>query len=113
MVGVVVSICGLPWVRPVSDRLAALPAPSCNGRGVEVDRGHRQVGRVLPGSHRVAEGQRAGAGAADIGGGAAVVERERRGAAGMTVTVSLRVSVSVTVLPALRSPLEGDLRNRR
>ena len=22
------SICGLPWVRPVSDRLAALPAPS-------------------------------------------------------------------------------------
>ena len=27
-VGAVVSICGLPWVRPVSDRLAALPAPS-------------------------------------------------------------------------------------
>ena len=27
-VGGVVSICGPPWVRPVSDRLAALPAPS-------------------------------------------------------------------------------------
>ena len=27
-VGVVVSICGPLWVRPVSDRLAALPAPS-------------------------------------------------------------------------------------
>ena len=28
MVGVVVSICGPLWVRPVSERLAALPAPS-------------------------------------------------------------------------------------
>ena len=28
IVGVVVSICGPLWVRPVSDRLAALPAPS-------------------------------------------------------------------------------------
>ena len=27
-VGAVVSICGLPWARPTSDRLAALPAPS-------------------------------------------------------------------------------------
>ena len=27
-VGVAVSICGPVWVRPVSDRLAALPAPS-------------------------------------------------------------------------------------
>ena len=26
--GVVVSICGPLWVRPLSDRLAALPAPS-------------------------------------------------------------------------------------
>ena len=26
--GVVVSICGPVWVRPVSDRVAALPAPS-------------------------------------------------------------------------------------
>ena len=26
--GAVVSICGLPWAMPVSDRLAALPAPS-------------------------------------------------------------------------------------
>ena len=28
MVGVVVSICGPLWVRPESERLAALPAPS-------------------------------------------------------------------------------------
>ena len=27
-VGAVVSICGLPWGMPVSDKLAALPAPS-------------------------------------------------------------------------------------
>ena len=33
---------------------------------------------VLSGRHRVAEHQRAGAGAADIAGGAAVVERQRR-----------------------------------
>ena len=36
---------------------------------------------VLPGSHGVAEGERVGAGAAGIGGGAAIVEGERRGAA--------------------------------
>ena len=30
----------------------------------------------------------------------------------LTVTFSLMVSVSVTVLPALRSPFEGDLRDR-
>ena len=29
MVGVVVSICGPLWVRPVSERLAALPAAVC------------------------------------------------------------------------------------
>ena len=79
-VGAVVSICGPAWVRPVSDRLAALPAPSVTV-AVEIDRRHRQVGRVLPGRHRVAEGQRIGAGAAGIGRGAAVVERQRRRAA--------------------------------
>ena len=42
---------------------------------------HRQAGGVLPGPHRVAEGQRVGAGAAHIGGGAAVVEGQGRGAA--------------------------------
>ena len=76
-----VSICGPVWVRPVSDRLAALPAPSVMVAAVEVDRGHRQVGGVLPGPNRVAEGQRVGAGAARIGRGAAVVERQRRRAA--------------------------------
>ena len=81
-VGAVVSICGLPWVRPLSDRLAALPAPSCDRGTVEVDRRHHQVGGVLTSRHRVAEGQRIGARAADIGGGADVVERQRRRAAG-------------------------------
>ena len=41
---------------------------------------HRQAGRILPGPHRVAEGQRIGAGAAGVRRGAAVVERQRRGA---------------------------------
>ena len=107
IVGAVVSICGPLWVRPVSDRLAALPAPSVMVARVEIDRGGRQVGGVLSGRHRVAEGQRAGAGAAGVGRGAAVVERQRRRAAA-TVTASLRFSVSVTVLPASRSPLDGD-----
>ena len=40
-----------------------------------------RLGGVLPGAHGVAEGQRIAAGAARIGGGAAVVERQRRGAA--------------------------------
>ena len=53
-----------------------------DGRPVEIERRHRQVGGVLRRRHRVAEGQRIGAGAAGIGGGAAVVERQRRRAAG-------------------------------
>ena len=52
-----------------------------DGRRVEIDRGRGESGRVLPGADRVAEGQRIGAGAADIGRGAAVVERQRRRAA--------------------------------
>ncbi len=78
-----------PWCRSErpagvsqhSVRLAALPAPSCDGRAVEVDRCHRQRRGVLAGRHRVAEGQRIGAGAARIGRGAAIIERQRRGAA--------------------------------
>ena len=35
-----------------------------DGGAVEIDRRHRQVGGVLTGRNRVAEGQRAGAGAA-------------------------------------------------
>ena len=76
-----VSICGPLWVRPVSERLAALPAPSVIGCRVEIDRGGREGRRVLPGADGVAEGQRIGAGAAGIGGGAAVVEGQRRRAA--------------------------------
>ena len=39
--GAVVSICGPVWVRPVSDRLAVLPAPSVMRRAVEIDRRRR------------------------------------------------------------------------
>ena len=52
-----------------------------DGCRVEVDRGRRQGGGVLPGGDRVAEGQRVGARAARVGRGAAVVERQRRRAA--------------------------------
>ena len=52
-----------------------------DGRGVEIDGGGGQARSVLPGADGVAEGQRVGAGAAGIGGGAAVVEGQRRGAA--------------------------------
>ena len=52
-----------------------------DGGGVEIDCGRRQSRRVLSGADRIAEGQGAGAGAADISGRAAVVERQRRRAA--------------------------------
>ena len=81
-VGAVVSICSVPdglVTAPV--KLAALPAPSLTVAELRLTAGHRQVGGVLPGRHRVAEGQRVAAGAAGIGGGAAVVERQRRRAA--------------------------------
>ena len=42
-VGVAVSICGLPWVRPVSDMLAALPAPSSNVAPLRLTADH-QIG---------------------------------------------------------------------
>ena len=81
-VGVVVSICGPLWVRPVSDRLAALPAPSVTVAELRLTAVAARADGVLPGADRVAEGQRIGAGAARVGGGAAVVEGQRRGAAG-------------------------------
>ena len=62
-------------------RLAALPAASVMVAELRLIASHRQVGRVLPGRHRVAEGQRVAARAAGIGRGAAVVERQRRRAA--------------------------------
>ena len=49
---------------------------------VEIHCSGCQLGCVLTGRHRIAEGQRIGARAATIGRGAAVVERQRRGAAG-------------------------------
>ena len=81
MVGVVVSICGPLWVRPESERLAALPAPSVMVAELRLTAVAARPDGVLPGADGVAEGQRIGAGAAGIGGGAAVVEGERRRAA--------------------------------
>ena len=49
-----------------------------HGGGIEIGRRDREGGGVLAGRHRVAEGQRIGAGATHVGGGAAVVERQRR-----------------------------------
>ena len=80
-VGVVVSICGPVWVRPVSDRLAVLPAPSVMVAPLRLTAVAASVGQCSARRHRVAEGQRTGARAAGIGRGAAVVERQRRRAA--------------------------------
>ena len=41
----------------------------------QIDRRHREVGRVLPGRHRIAEGQGLSAGPARVGRRATVVER--------------------------------------
>ena len=49
-----------------------------DGRRVEIDGGGGEGRGVLPGADGVAEGERIGAGAAAVGGGAAVVERQRR-----------------------------------
>ena len=81
MVGVMVSICGPLWVRPESERLAALPAPSVMVAELRLTAVAARLDGVLPGADGVAEGQRIGAGAAGIGGGAAVVEGQRRRAA--------------------------------
>ena len=53
-----------------------------DGRGVEIDGGGGERRGVLAGGHGVAEGERIAAGAARIGGDAAIIERERRRAAG-------------------------------
>ena len=53
-----------------------------DGRRVLIDRRDCEVGRVLSGTDRIAEGQRAGAGPAGIGCHAAIVERQCRRAAG-------------------------------
>ena len=108
MVGVVVSICGPLWVQTGEREIGGIAGAVSDGGGVEIDGGGGKARGVLAGGHGVAEGERIAAGAARIGGDAAIVERERGGAAG-TVTASLRLRVKVTVLPALRSPLDGDL----
>ena len=81
MVGVMVSICGPLWVRPESERLAALPAPSVMVAELRLTAVAVSAAVFCPAADGVAEGQSVGAGAAGIGGGAAVVERQRRRAA--------------------------------
>ena len=81
-VGVVVSICGPLWVRPDERQVGGIAGAVGDGRRIEIDRGGGEAGRVLAGADGIAEGQRTGAGAAGIGRGAAVVEGQRRGAAG-------------------------------
>ena len=53
-----------------------------DGRGIEIDRGRCESRRVLAGADNVAEGEGVAARAAGIGRGAAIVECERRRAAG-------------------------------
>ena len=102
-VGAVVSICRVPaGLVTAPGRLAALPAPSLTVAPLRLTAVTVRSDGVLAGRHRVAEGQRVGAGAAGIGRGAAIVERQRRRAAALTVTASLRLTVSVTTLPALK-----------
>ena len=79
-----------PWCRsaacrpgwsPQPVRLAALPAPSLTVAVPRLTAVTARSAVFWPAANRVAEGQRIGAGAAGIGRGAAVVERQRRGAA--------------------------------
>ena len=51
-----------------------------DGRRVEIDGSRGEGRRILAGADGVAEGQRVGAGASGVGGGAAIVEGQRRGA---------------------------------
>ena len=80
--GTVVSICrvpaGLGHRAGEIGHIAGTVGDACR---IEIDRGHRQVGGVLSGSHGIAEGQRIAARAAAIGRSTAVVECQRRAAA--------------------------------
>ena len=58
-----------------------MPAPSVMVAELRLTAVAVRRGGVLPGGDGVAEGQRRGAGAAGVGRGAAIVERQRRRAA--------------------------------
>ena len=76
------SICRVPAglvTAPV--RLAALPAPSLIVAALRLTAVTARSAVFCPAANRVAEGQRAGARAARVGRGAAVVEGQRRCAA--------------------------------
>ena len=86
VIELIVGACGCADLRRRSevarDRLEVAQRIGHQGpQSLPIDRCHRQRRGILPGRHRVAEGQRIGAGAAGIGRGAAVVERQRRRAA--------------------------------
>ena len=80
-VGAVVSICRVPAGDSVPERLALFPAPSLMVAPLRLTALTVRSGRVLPGGHRIAEGQRRAARAAGVGRRAAIVERQRRRAA--------------------------------
>ena len=75
------SICGPALGQAGQRQVGGVARPVMDRRAVEVDRRGGERGGVLPGRHRVAEGQRSGARAARIGRHAAVVQRQRRHAA--------------------------------
>ena len=78
----VVSICRVPvGLIAAPERSALLPAASLTVAPFRLNGRHRKVAGVLAGANRVAEGQRVAAGAAGVGRGAAIVERQRRHAA--------------------------------
>ena len=72
--GVVVSICGLPWVMPVSGHAGRVACTIDHGRAVEVEGRDHQVGRVLSRLDGIGKGQGIAAGAAGVGCKAAIVE---------------------------------------
>src|SRR5580700_7173995 len=78
----VVSICGPVWVRPESERSAALPAPSVTVAELRLTAVAARRAVFWPAPTGMAEGERIAVGATGVGGDAAIVEGQRRRAAG-------------------------------
>ena len=99
-----VSICSVPaGLVTAPSEVGGIAGAVSDGRGAETDRGYRQVGGVLA-RPRIAEGQRIAAGAARRGCAIPPPLRVSVGVPPATVTASLKLTVSVTTLPAARSP---------
>jgi ABC transporter substrate binding protein len=72
-------ICSVPAGLVTAAVRSAIARAVRDGCGTEVDRRHRQVGSVLAGPNRVAEGQRTGSGTAGIGGNTPIVPASASG----------------------------------